>query len=905
MGRNLKAVGAQALTMIAFALLVHSVGAQTLDDELQPWILVVTPANLTENAALDPLGLAVADSVELTLNLLGSYRVQPRLQEEQVPEGVRTGNLDALAAFTEERTLDYVVLGSVDRGDDGSFVIEMRVYDRRLQAITVTEVQRTRSVFDVFDAADRLTESALSAFSGQRIAFGLLRLAREGWNEGEYSVFIDGTFVARNTVSVPNVLIGERTVRIRAENGPQAGQTLLNTRVTINEGVATPLSFAMSAPEPVPVPPISEAEMGDGSFYTEGEDLSGRRVTVSGSYGSEVVARFDAAMAPFEQATGIDVVYESLDSFEDAIQAAVAAGEGPDIGQFPQPGLVAALEEQGYVEDVAAWFGRDYLAQQYSPAWLELAEIGGIQAGVWFNSAVKSLVWYNRRVFEDEGYAIPTTWDELIALSEAIAGDGYAPWSIGIESGAATGWTATDWLEEIMLRIHPVEVYDRWIAGDLPFDSPEVREAFDYLERIWFDDQLVLGGRSSIVDINWQEAARRITGGQPEAILHRQASFAASAILQPGVEFGTDVDFFYLPPIDPELGQPVLGSGELMVALTDRPEVRAVMRYLSSGLSTRALIAGGGFISPHRDTAPEWYSRPEDRSAAAVLQAATAFRFDASDLMPGAVGAGAFWSEVTEYVGDPRGDRDAMLASIDAAWPGRVAASSETPGQEEVEPDSPVAEDRRRGRFEFGVVGEVRATGGGDAASAEVSQATGLTATTAGRFPFAGGAFVGYEFLRPAPWLGLRARIGLQAGTQALSWVLEDESEGLTGSLEVRYRGIEIPFGVNAVLGRGQGRFELGVEALPFLILSTSANSDGGAAVTPTAELSPIEPVNVLQFGGGFSLAYQRVQREFSFGELFYDIRLGVFSNLSRYVDDWSAQGTGLRLSTSVGLRLN
>lgn len=415
------------------------------------------------------------------------------------------------------------------------------------------------------------------------------------------------------------------------------------------------------------------APAGDVDFtdnpYTDGQDLSGTTVNILGAFVDEDARRFNAAMQPFEEATGIDIVYEGSGDFETLITVRAEGGSPPDIAAFPQPGLAADLVNGGYIFDMGDWLGMDYLQDQYNQTWLDLAEIGGIQAGVWYRASVKSLVWYNIGVFEEEGYDIPETWDEMLDLSDQMVADGYTPWSIGIESSGATGWVATDWIEDIMLRIHPPEVYDRWVAGELEFNSPEFKEVLSYMEEIWFDEEYVLGGREGIVLTPFGDAITPVLVEPPAAVMHRQASFITGFMPEGGDEVGETVDFFYLPPIDESLGRPVLGAGDLLGAMQDRPEVRAAMRYLSTGLSTRGWLEQGGFVSPHADTSLDWYPTVTDRGIAEILQNATTFRFDASDLMPGAVGAGTFWTGMTELVNNPNANVDAILNRIDDSWP--------------------------------------------------------------------------------------------------------------------------------------------------------------------------------------------------------------------------------------------
>lgn len=403
--------------------------------------------------------------------------------------------------------------------------------------------------------------------------------------------------------------------------------------------------------------------------WTDGQDLSGTVVTTFGAWVGEDASRFEESMIPFEEATGIDVVHEGSVDFETLVVIRTEGGDPPDVAIFPQPGLAADFAKGGYVYDMQDWLGLDYLQDQYSQTWLDLADINGAQVGVFYRANVKSMVWYNIEVFEREGYGIPETWDEMLALSDRMVADGYVPWSIGIESSGGTGWVATDWIEDIMLRIHPPEVYDRWVAGDLPFNSPEVREAIGYMDEIWFNEDYVLGGREGIVLTSYGDAVKPLASDPPAAIMHRQASFIPAFMPRQGAEVGGTIDFFYLPPIDESLGRPVLGAGDLCSALQDRPEVRALMRYLSDPLSTKAWVESGGTLSPHKNTPLEWYPTEPDRKTAEILMNATTFRFDASDLMPGAVGAGTFWSLMTDYVNNPNADLTAVLNGIDNSWP--------------------------------------------------------------------------------------------------------------------------------------------------------------------------------------------------------------------------------------------
>ncbi len=396
-------------------------------------------------------------------------------------------------------------------------------------------------------------------------------------------------------------------------------------------------------------------------------EFAGTSVTVDGPFVDTDEVKFNQSVEAFEEATGIDIQYIGSKEFEASIAIRVDADDAPDIADFPQPGLLASFVRQGKVVDPTSFISEDWLQQQYNQSWLDMANMEGQSAGVWYRYNAKSLVWYPKAQFEAAGYEIPETWDELMALTQTIADDGDTAWCIGIESGAATGWAATDWTEELMLRTTAPENYDAWVAGDLKFASPEVKGAIEGWSEIWFNDDYVLGGTSSIVTTSFGDSPAPMFEDPPRCWLHRQGNFITSFFPE-GVEPGTDYGFFYLPSKGDEYGKPWLVAGDLMAMFNDRPEVRATLEYFTMPESASGWLEQGGALAAHKTATPDMYGQDIERGIAELVQEATTFRFDASDLMPGEVGAGSFWKGMTDYVSGTT-DLDTVLDEIDASWP--------------------------------------------------------------------------------------------------------------------------------------------------------------------------------------------------------------------------------------------
>ena len=135
---------------------------------------------------------------------------------------------------------------------------------------------------------------------------------------------------------------------------------------------------------------------------------------------------------------------------------------------------------------------------------------------------MKSFVWYSPKVFAYNGWAIPTTWDELLALSDEIAGSDFAgnAWCAGIESGAATCWAATDWMEDLMLRFQTAETYDAWVYNSMPFNDPKVLEVLEAAGSILKNEDYV-GNVSAIATTSFSEGGFGVVDGS--CAMHRQA----------------------------------------------------------------------------------------------------------------------------------------------------------------------------------------------------------------------------------------------------------------------------------------------------------------------------------------------------------------------------------------------
>ena len=386
-------------------------------------------------------------------------------------------------------------------------------------------------------------------------------------------------------------------------------------------------------------------------------------------FGPEVESEADSlatAFDPFTEETGIEIEYSGDRGAVELMGQQVEGGSPPDIGIIPQPGRVADFANSGDIfpvpEDTLAT-----VAENFDPFWAELVTVDGVVYGVPNKGDLKSLVWYSPSAFEEGGYDIPESIAELEAISDEMVAAGQTPWCIGIGSDAATGWPFTDWMEDWMLRLKGPEVYDQWVNHEIPFDDPQVVEVGQAVYDIWAKEGNSFPEVELAPSVLFAEAGLPLLDG--DCMMHRQANFYA-ANWPEGTVVGPDgdVDAFYLPTVDDSFGTVVLGAGTHAVAFSDRPEVLAALDWFATTDYADERAPDGGFLSPNKNADHSLYPSEIDTTFAETLSSADPFRFDASDLMPGAVGSDTFWSAAVDITTGAKTVEEAF-AEVEASWP--------------------------------------------------------------------------------------------------------------------------------------------------------------------------------------------------------------------------------------------
>jgi alpha-glucoside transport system substrate-binding protein len=401
-----------------------------------------------------------------------------------------------------------------------------------------------------------------------------------------------------------------------------------------------------------------EIEVGAGSGSTV--TMTGPEVEVEGQ---ALVDAFDA----FTEQTGIEIQYQGTRDFEAQIGVRVDGGDPPDVAMFPQPGRIREFAEEGAVVPLAPEVTAEVQANMDAQL-VELVTIDGQVYGVPAKADLKSLVWYSPDAFEEAGYTIPTTFDEFLTLADQMIENGDTPFCVGIESGEATGWPMTDWIEDFVLRTAGPDFFEQWVNNEVPFDDPQAVAAAQQVIDLWETEGAVFGGTQNIAATPFAEAGLPLLDG--DCLMHRQGNFYF-ANWPEDTDIGSDgeVNAFYLPG-STEFPTITLTGGIYGAAFNDRPEVQQVMEFIASPEFANARVENqtGGYLSPNRNQDVTLYPSEIEQTFAGILAQGTPLLFDADDRI-GGEGQRTWWNANVDIVTGDETVEDGF-AAVDETFSG-------------------------------------------------------------------------------------------------------------------------------------------------------------------------------------------------------------------------------------------
>jgi alpha-glucoside transport system substrate-binding protein len=391
----------------------------------------------------------------------------------------------------------------------------------------------------------------------------------------------------------------------------------------------------------------------------------GGSVSVLATWGGNEQNQFMAAVKPFQDQTGVNVQYTGTRDLNAVLATRVQAGNPPDLAGLPGPGVMIQYAKNGKLVDLSTVFDMTTLKDQISNQWIQLGTINNKLVGVFMDASIKGLIWYDPVNIGKLGIQQPKTWDDMMATSQKIASSGTTPWSIGLESGASSGWPGSDWVKDFMLRQAGPDPYVSWYQGTLKWTSPEVTAAWESWGKIVGDPKMVYGGPQYMLATNFGNAADPLFSNPPKAYFHHQASFMASFIEQdnPSLKPITDFTFWTFPEINSQYAGAAVGAGDLFGMFKKTDQSTALIRWLMTPQAQSIWIQKGGTLSTNNQVPLSAYPDKISQNAVQAMQAAKIIRFDAGDMMPDQMQTG-FWKAVLSFVQNP-GQLSTILKGLD------------------------------------------------------------------------------------------------------------------------------------------------------------------------------------------------------------------------------------------------
>jgi len=394
------------------------------------------------------------------------------------------------------------------------------------------------------------------------------------------------------------------------------------------------------------------------------QDLKGAHVGVLGVWSGPELDSFMTVKAAWETKTGGSIDWEGTHDLPGTLAAGLQEGNPPDIAILPNPGLMQQLAGEEKLVALNTFMDMDQISRDYAPAWIDLGSYNNQLYAIFYKVSHKATVWYNPGAFMAAGYTVPKTWDDMTGLADRMVADGNTPFSITAPRSPAAGWALTDWISEIVLNNCGPELYDQWVAGEVPWTEVCIKQAFGLFNKLIHTDGYVLGGSQGILATTDAGGTYPLYADPPAAYMDYLASFGQGFIASqyPNLKAGDDYDFFTFPTMNPEYAGAITIGGDLVVMVKDTPAARSFMTFLAGAQAQETWIKLGGFTSVNRSVSTDTYPDPVAGEVAKALAEARVSRFGAGDMMPAALQR-AWWKAMLDLVND-QNKLDSILDSL-------------------------------------------------------------------------------------------------------------------------------------------------------------------------------------------------------------------------------------------------
>ena len=423
-------------------------------------------------------------------------------------------------------------------------------------------------------------------------------------------------------------------------------------------GACAPATPTQAPPTEVPeMPPATEVPMATEPPMAEGIDCmdaqAGDTLSVMYQWSGAEEEKINAIFQPFVDACGVQITAES--TRDTAVLDTRVQSSPPDVLFWPSTAPLGLYADR--LQDLTAVGAHQ---ENYASYWIDIGSADGSWLAVPIKADIKTIIWYSPAQFDAFGYQVPTSFEELDALVEQMVADGNTPWSMGFESDAATGWTGSDFIQDLLLTQQGPDYVMGLIDGSVPYDDAGVVQAYETYVAWASDPVYTVGGATGTVSTGFLDAIYKVFSDPAEAMMVKQSGFAGGEVVAqyPTLQYGTDFDFFAFPG-----AQGMQGGADFLMAFGTSPATQALVASLTGAEGAIAWAHAGFDLSPNSHAVGQ-YTDPQLAKKAEALAAASGFTPDLGDSIPAPFGDTEFKAVVDAVQGN---DIASALAPVAAA----------------------------------------------------------------------------------------------------------------------------------------------------------------------------------------------------------------------------------------------
>ena len=325
-----------------------------------------------------------------------------------------------------------------------------------------------------------------------------------------------------------------------------------------------------------------------------------------------------------------------------------------DLAIIPNPQGVVNLGERGYLHSVSTALDDEVLTKNYSKHLQEIttSQKDNINYGVLFRLIPNSLIWYDVGKYERLGSPNFESFEDIISFTKQYSSFDNPLWCMDIESGASTGWIATNWLEDLILHEYGPDIYDDWFKQIITSQNNEITLSILSIGKLIFDENAVYGGNQRIISKEFRNNYRNLLDEDISCVFSWSGHFA-SMYFPSNKSYEYDYDFFKFPSKSNK--NAMVGIGDSLVILNESNKSMEVFRSLVDDNFGQSWISkrDSAFISGNKNSNIEQIENKMLLKETLLVRNALnedLFRYDASELMERRIGADHLLYALKKYI---------------------------------------------------------------------------------------------------------------------------------------------------------------------------------------------------------------------------------------------------------------